>query len=137
MGLNDEINNAVNWDTVSVDLEDSIRVAIGKMSASKTAALAVKSGDEVVGVLTDTDLLMCVDRREDLDNTKASRCMTPCEIITTERSKSPCVQIDSTQTVKTALGVLNLAGVHHLLVSGEDDRIGLVSIVDLLKLAIA
>jgi len=137
MGLNDAINDAVNWDTVSVDMEDSVRVAIVKMSASKTSALAVKSGDEVVGVLTDTDLMICVDKREDLDNTKAARCMTPCEIITNKRSKSPCVQIDSTQTVKNALGVLNLSGVHHLLVSGEDDRVGLVSIVDLLKLAIA
>ena len=99
--------------------------------------MPVKMGEEVIGVLTDSDLMMCVDRSEDLDLTKASRCMTPCEMITGERSKSPCVQIDSTQTVKTALGVLNLAGVHHLLVTGEDDRIGLVSIVDLLKLAIS
>jgi predicted transcriptional regulator len=137
MGMNDEIKSAVNWGTVSVDLDDSVRVAIEKMSVSRSAALAVKMGDEVVGVLTDTDLLMCVSRGEDVDTTKASRCMTPCEIITTKRSKSPCVQIDASQTVENALGVLNLAGVHHLLVSGEDDRVGLVSVVDLLKLAIA
>ncbi|MEW6519679.1 MAG: CBS domain-containing protein [Thermodesulfobacteriota bacterium] len=137
MGMKDEIDKAVNWDTVGVDLDDSIRIAIEKMSAGRSAALAVKMGDEVVGVLTDTDLLMCIARGEDVDTTKAARCMTPCEIITTKRSKSPCVQIDATQTVENALGVLNLAGVHHLLVSGEDERVGLVSVVDLLKLAIA
>ncbi|MCK5193583.1 MAG: CBS domain-containing protein [Desulfobulbaceae bacterium] len=138
MGLNDEIENVVNWEAKCVDVNDSVRVAIRKMSDSKASALAVKVGDEVVGVLTDMDLMGCIDRSENLDETKASNCMTACELITLEGAESPCVQLDSSQSVGSALGVMNLAGVHHLLVSGEDDKsIGLVSVTDLLKLAIS
>ena len=138
MGLNDEIQNVVNWEAQGVDVNDSIRVAIQKMVDSKASALAVKLGDEVVGVVTDMDLMECVDSNENLDETKAANCMTACELITREGTQSPCVQLDSSQSVGSALGVMNLAGVHHLLVSGEDDKTtGLVSITDLLKLAIS
>jgi CBS domain-containing protein len=137
MGMNDEINRAVNWDTESVDMEDSIRIAIKKMNSCNTSALAVKSGGKVVGVLTDMDLMMCVAEKKDLDKTNAFTCMTSCEMITNERSKSPCVQLDSTQTVGDALGVMTLGGVHHLLVANDDEHLGIVSIIDLLKLAIS
>ena len=137
MGLNDEIQNVVNWEAQGVDVNDSIRVAIQKMADSKASALVVKLGDEVVGVLTDMDLMECVDKDENLDETKVSNCMTACDLITREGAESPCVQLDSSESVGNALGVMNLAGVHHLLVSGEDDKsLGLVSITDLLKLAI-
>lgn len=134
MGLNDEITTAVNWDAPSVDMNDSIRVAIQKMVGSKTSALVVKSGDEVVGVVTDMDLMGCVDRSEDLDKSKASGCMTACELIKGGPVKSPCAQLDSAQSVGDALRVINIAGVHHLMVSGEDDKcVGVVSVIDLLK----
>jgi hypothetical protein len=35
MGLNDEIEKAVNWETQSVGMDDSMRVAIEKMIANK------------------------------------------------------------------------------------------------------
>jgi CBS domain-containing protein len=138
MGLNDEIEKAVNWETQSVGMDDSMRVAIEKMIANKCSALAVKLGDEVVGVLTDFDLMDCLDRDDDLDKIKASSCMTACELITGKHTGSPCAQLDSSQSVKNAIAVLNVAGVHHLLVSGDDDKcVGLISSLDLLKLAIS
>lgn len=138
MGLNDEIEKAVNWETQSVGMDDSMRVAIEKMIADKCSALAVKVGDEVVGVLTDFDLMDCLDRDDDLDKIKASSCMTACELITGKEVKSPCAQLDSSHSVKNAIAVLNVAGVHHLLVSGDDDKcVGLISSIDLLKLAIS
>ncbi len=137
MGMNSEIESAVNWDAEGVNMGDSIRVAIQKMSSSKTSALTVISGGKVVGVLTDMDLMMCIDEKKDFDKTNASACMTPCEIVGTERSKTPCVQLDASQSVADALGVMTLGGVHNMLVTGTDERIGIVSIVDLLKLAIS
>ena len=137
MGINDEIKNAVNWDAPSVDVNDSIRVGIQKMVKSKASALVVKSGGQVIGVLTDMDVMSCIDRNEDINKATAVSCMTACEMMVGDVVKSPCVQLDSSQSVENALGVMNRAGVHHLLVSGEDETCtGVVSIVDLLGIAI-
>ena len=138
MALQDEIKEAVNWHTESVSTDDSMRTAVEKMIASRSAALAVMQGNEVVGVLTDMDLMGCIDRSDDLDATKACTCMTACELITDEGTKSPCAQLDASQSVENAIGVMHIGGVHHLLVSGDDEKcIGLVSSIDLLKLAIS
>ncbi|MCB2181875.1 MAG: CBS domain-containing protein [Desulfobulbaceae bacterium] len=137
MGLNDEIEKAINWEIQSIDVNDSMRTAAEKMIAVKSMALVVKDGDEVIGVLTDKDLMFCFEENVDLDATVVTSCMTPCELITTKKTKSPCVQLDSAQSVKNAIALMNVSGVHHLLISGLDDKhIGLVSSLDLLKIAI-
>lgn len=138
MGMKDEIKNAVNWNAPAVDAAESMRTAIRKMAANHASALAVTSDGKVVGVLTDMDLMMAVDGNNDLDATRAAGCMTACELLQGQAVKSPCAQLDSSQTVENALGVMNKAGVHHLVISDpEKDRIGVVSIVDLLKQAIS
>lgn len=138
MGLKDEIKNAVNWHAPSVDGAESLRAAIQKMVASRSSALAVTSGGETVGVLTDMDLMMSIDRNKDLDDTRVAESMTACALLKGTAVKCPCAQLDATQSVGNALGVMNRAGVHHLLVSDEEDKgTGVVSILDLLKQAVA
>lgn len=138
MGLNDEIGSAVNWNAPSVDTNDSLLTVIRKMVESQTSALAVTVDGNVAGVVTDMDIMMCIDKGLDLDETKAARFMTSCEVIGNRNVKSPCVQLDAAQTAENALGVMNRAGVHHLLVTGENDRVtGMVSIIALLKLVIS
>lgn len=138
MGLNDEIKNAVNWDAPSVDMSEKLRTAIQKMVDSCASALAVTSGGEVVGVLTEMDVMMSIDRNNDLDGIQVRNCMTACELLKGEGVKSPCAQLDSTQSVENALGVMSRAGVHHLMVSDEENKcVGVVSILNLLKQAIS
>lgn len=138
MGLNDEISLAVNWDAPSVDIEDSLRSIIQKMIGANASALAVKTGGHVVGVITDMDVMLSVDAGKDLDETKASSFMTACELIDDKGVKSPCVQLDAAQSVGNALGVMAVAGVHNLLVSGESEKgPGMVSVHDLLRLVIS
>ena len=72
---------------------------------------------------------------KDLDATRVSEIMTGCELITRERKTTPCVQLHEAETVENALKVLDVAGVHNLLVSGDNDKqVGMVSIRDLLRL---
>jgi CBS domain-containing protein len=135
MGLGNEISSAVKWDSPSVDLQVTLRTAITRMVNSGVSALVIKSGDNVVGVVTDMDLMRCIARGDDLDGVTVSSFMTSCEVISGKKIKTPCIQLDKTQSVKDAIGVMDLAGVHHLFVAGEKDA-GVISAQDLLRLAI-
>ncbi len=137
MGLNDEINNVVKWDVPSVSSDDSLRTVIQKMVDNKVTAVLIKSGDDVLGVATDMDILNSIDNAADLDETKSAQMMTACEMITNEEVQSPCVQLDPTISVEMALGVMARAGVHHLMVSGDGKSVGMVSIQDLLSLVVS
>lgn len=138
MGFNDEITNAVDWDAPSVDMEANLRTVIRMMVDNQSSALTVMMGEEVMGVVTDMDILESFDRNDDLDETKVAEFMTTCELISNKEITSPCAQLDSAESVENALKVMNSAGVHHLLVSdGEQKKAGIVSILDLLKLVIS
>ena len=135
MGLGSEISSAVKWDSPSVDMQGTLRTAINKMVNSGVSALVVKSDDQVVGVVTDMDLMRCIAKGDDLDAVAVSSFMTSCEVISGKKIKSPCIQLDKTQSVKDAIGVMELAGVHHLFVAGEKDA-GVISAQDLLRLVV-
>ena len=135
MGYQDEIKEAVKWDGTSVDVEDSLRDVIRKIVEANVSALVVKLNGVVVGVVTDMDVVKYVVEKRDLDATRVSEIMSACELITKERKTVPCVQLHEAETVENALRVLDSAGVHNLLVSGDDDeKVGMVSIRDLLRL---
>ena len=138
MGFNDEITNAVDWDAPSVDMEANLRTVIRMMVDNQSSALTVMMGEEVMGVVTDMDILESFDRNDDLDETKVAEFMTTCELISNKEISLPCAQLDSAESVENALKVMNSAGVHHLLASdGEQKKAGIVSILDLLKLVIS
>ncbi len=135
MGFNDEIINAVDWDAPSVDMDANLRTVIRVMVETQSSALTVMMGEEVMGVVTDMDILESFGRNDDLDETKVAEFMTSCELIGNKEIFSPCAQLDSAESVENALAVMNSAGVHHLLVSGDEKKkAGIVSILDLLKL---
>ncbi|MEJ2031641.1 MAG: CBS domain-containing protein [Deltaproteobacteria bacterium] len=136
--MNEAISSAVQKGGPTVSLDDSLRTAIGKMAEAKATGLVVKSGGQVVGIITTLDLMRSVVNKEDLDETKVSQFMTACELIGAKATKSPCVQVDENESVAMALEVMDQAGVHNLLVSGgSGDAIGMVSAQELLKLAIS
>lgn len=133
MGLYDKVTSAVDWNTPGIDVNDSLREAIQKLKESNATALLVKMQNKVLGVITDMDLMRSVVLKKDLDETKVSEAMTACELITNKAVKSPCIQLHESETIENALGVLHLAGLHNLVVTGENEDIaGTVSIRDLL-----
>jgi len=137
MGLQSEIKDAVNWEAPAVGLQSSLREVIQKMVYSNTSALVVKTDDAVVGLVTDMDLLDCISNQKDLDKTRVSDFLTSCELIAGHPIKSPCAQLDGSESVENAIKVLSAAGTHNLLVSGASDKeAGIASIHSLLKLLI-
>ncbi|MBU0960943.1 MAG: CBS domain-containing protein [Proteobacteria bacterium] len=138
MGFSDEIIKAVNWNAPSVDMETNFRTVTKMMVDNQSSALIVMKGEEVMGVVTDMDILESFGRNDDLNKTKVAEFMTTCELLSNKEIKSPCAQLDSAASARNALKVMNSAGVHHLLVSDVDKKkVGIVSILDLLKLAIS
>ena len=121
-----------------VGMNDSLLTATENMSKHNVSALIVKNGEELVGILTDMDVMDGIVRNNDLINTTVASCMTACQLITDNPVKSPCVQLYEGENVKNALEIMSTAGIHNLLVSCE---MGLgtcmVSIRDLLKIAIS
>jgi len=117
---------------------DSLLTAAIYMAQHDTSALIVKDGEELVGILTDMDIMDGIVHNNDLTGTNVASCMTACQLITESPVKSPCVQLYEEESVKNALEIMSTAGIHNLLVSCEMG-IGtcMVSIRDLLKVAIS
>ena len=138
MGLQSEIKDDVNWEVPAVGLQSSLREVIQELVGSNTSALVVKTDDAVVGLVTDMDLLDCISNQKDMDRTKVSDFLTPCELITDQPTKSPCAQLDESESVENAIKVLAAAGTHNLVVSGSKERgSGIASSRDLLKLLLS
>ena len=138
MGLQNEIKDAVNWEAPAVTLQNSLREVIQKMVNNNASALVVKIDDAVAGIITDMDLLDCISDQKDMDETKVSDFLTACELITNVPIRSPCAQLDESESVENAIKVLDAAGTHNLLVSGASDKeVGIASIRDLFKLLIS
>jgi CBS domain-containing protein len=137
MALHDSIRPAVKHTPV-VHMDDSLLTAAENMSKNDVSALIVKHGDELVGILTDMDVMDGIVRNNDLSSTTVGSCMTACQLITERPAQSPCVQLYEGENVKNALEIMSTAGIHNLLVSC-DMGLGtcMVSIRDLLKIAIS
>jgi CBS domain-containing protein len=139
MSFTDFISAAIKKDIPTIKLDDTLRTAIEKMVEARTTALMVEAGGEFVGIVTDMDIMKSISDNDDPDQTRVAKFMTACELITSKRThQTPCVQLDETETVKMACGVMQLAGLHNILVTGKDDKpVGFVSSADLFKLAIS
>ena len=138
MSLNDTISKAIKKDTPSVALEDTLETAIRRMVDEDCTALAVQSNDELIGIVTDMDIMDSIKRNGLTGKVKVADFMVRCELITEKWTKSPCVQLDEDESVENALKLMAGAGVHHLLVSGANKKtIGIVSSQALLGLVLA
>jgi len=137
MGLGDAIAKVINWKIPVVDGRDNIRTVIELMNKENVTALTVKDEkDNVIGVITDMDVMDCIVKQLELDRTKALEIMTSCKLISDKSIKSPCAQLNENETVLNALTIMNNGGVHHLLVSKNEKKVGMISISDLLQLVL-
>ncbi|MEJ2691353.1 MAG: CBS domain-containing protein [Deltaproteobacteria bacterium] len=133
MNLNDSIEGIVNWNSPRIQGDDTLQMAILKMVENNVSGLMVLQGANVLGVITDWDIMQSLDSGHDPAETKVSKFMTSCEVMLDREIKSPCVQLDTSITIKDALRVMAMENVHHLMVTGPNNETGLVSSLDLLK----
>lgn len=134
MDLKATIKTCISAEAPSCDINDSLRNVAEKITQSYAAACVVNSGDEIVGIITDTDVGDNIAQGKDLEQVKAGEFMTSCELITKREGKLPCIQLFENETIENALKVMAKGGIHHILVWSESGKvIGIVSTKDLLK----
>lgn len=118
----------------TVMLDDNLKKALKSMANDHTTALLVKQNDELVGIITISDIMHSLVKGDDPAETSVSTFMTSCELLSGKSIKSPCVQLDEDEDLLAAIKLMNEAGVDHILVSGSrGEPAGMVSSLEIVK----
>ncbi len=130
-----KVKQAIKRKFPVIDIDDNLQTAIQLMAEANVSVLAVKVGEELIGVITVSDIMHGLANDYDLDETRISTFMTKCEFNTDTSTRHSCIQLDEDQDVIAAIKVMYEAGVSHLLVTGERNiPRGIVSSLELVKL---
>jgi predicted transcriptional regulator len=130
-----KVKHAIKRKFPVIDINDSFEQAIQLMANANVSVLAVKVDEEMVGIVTVTDVMHGLSKGYDLNETKVLNFMTKCEFTTKHSTKNSCYQLDEDEDVLTAVKVMYEARVNHLLVTGvQHEPRGIVSSLELVKL---
>ena len=102
----------------------SITDAKGYMKEKHIGAVSVKADDELVGILTERDILWKCDLRHDLSLEKVVSIMTPVEDIVTVH---PSVDLEE------CFNLMDVHRIRHLPVVENEKLVGMLSIRDLVR----
>lgn len=106
----------------SIGPKTSIASAAKTMQQARVGSLFVKKGKQLVGVVTDTDIV-----RRAVATGKPLGKLTVEKVMTT-----PICTIEESQSIDEAQDMMGDLGVRHLGVTREGDIIGVVSVRDLM-----
>jgi predicted transcriptional regulator len=130
-----KVKHAIKRKFPVIDVDDSLEDAIKLMTQSNVSVIAVKVKEELIGVVTVSDVLRGLANEYDVKETKIITFMTKCEFSTKNSAKNSCHQLDEDEDVLSAIKVMHEAGVSHLLVTGvQHEPKGIVSSLELVKL---
>lgn len=128
------IKDAIKRKFPVVNIEDSLHTAINKMAKHNVSVLAVKIGEELIGIVTISDVIFSLANGDNPEETTIASFMTKCEFNTRKETRNPCIQLDENEDALSAIKVMYEAGVNHLLVSGEaGEPVGIVSSLEVVK----
>lgn len=106
----------------SVGPKSSIVSAAKTMRAARVGSLFVKKGKQLVGIVTDTDIVRrAVSTNKNLGKVTVEKIMT-----------APICTIEGSQPVDDAQDMMGDLGVRHLAVTKNGSIVGVVSVRDLL-----
>jgi CBS domain-containing protein len=107
----------------SITAHATVADAVGKLGQRRIGALPVVEGDEIVGIMSERDVIYCLrDHGAEVLNWPVSRVMS-----------SPVETVDTQTPILTALGVMTQKRMRHLPVVEDGQIRGIVSIGDLVK----
>lgn len=107
----------------TIDRDGSVRQSAELMQAYGIGSLLVVKGEDVVGIVTDTDLARrAMARGLDPERTPVERIMS-----------APVLQIDAEASLLDANDLMAREGVRHLGVQKDGRLLGLVSVRDLVN----
>jgi CBS domain-containing protein len=110
-------------EVVTISPTDTVKDAADRMRAHSIAALVVKSGAAITGLISDREIVYAVSRHGE----RALR-MAVLDIVT-----HPTITIAPDDTLKRAMSLITHHRVRHLPVVGSGKLVGIVSIGDVVK----
>jgi CBS domain-containing protein len=102
----------------------SVTDAVNYMKDRRVGAVSVKKDDQLVGILTERDILWKCDLREDLSNCMVESIMTPVKDVVTV---NPRIDLEE------CFNLMNVHRIRHLPVVEEGNLVGMISIRDLVR----
>jgi len=151
MEFHDLIKNHMRRDIVYTTIDERLADVIFKMSHAKTDIAVVKSKDDLVGVITESDIYFALVKDvlpDPVDKQKKPRDITDLKVAEIMRGPPaqkvmdscerdgihPCVDTYEDDTIENAIRVMQRSGLHHLLVNDEHNRlVGTLSSGDIIK----
>ena len=147
MKFNDKIKNHMRTDIVYTTIEERLADVIFKMSKVGTDIAVVKSKNDIVGLITTSDIYSILVKEVFEERAKVpeliidikiidimrgpptKKFMTSCQI----NGPNPCVQTDENTTIEDAIRVMEMTGLHHILVTGrKNELVGTISSNDII-----
>ena len=102
----------------------SVTEARDYMKEKQIGAVSVKADDELVGILTERDMLWKCDLKDDLSFVKVESIMTPIADIVT---------VDPSVDLEECFNLMNVHRIRHLPVVEDGKLVGMLSIRDLVR----
>ena len=119
----EEIGNYMSSPVISIDSELTVQEAAQQMHAKNVGSVLVRIYDKYVGVLTETDLSRkVVAERLNPETTMVSSIMT-----------TPIISMDRYMPVIEAEEFMKNKKIRHLVVTEEDEVVGILSVKDLVS----
>ncbi len=116
------VNQIMSKRPKSIGPKTVIASAAKTMRTARVGSLLVKKGKQLVGIITDTDIVrLAVASGKPLGKLTVEKIMT-----------SPVCTIEGEQTIDDAQDMMAELGVRHLGVTKDGEIVGLVSVRDLL-----
>ncbi|MES0361173.1 MAG: CBS domain-containing protein [Anaerolineales bacterium] len=104
--------------------DSSITDARDYMKEKQIGAVSVKVDDELVGILTERDMLWKCDLKDDLSLVKVESIMTPADDIVT---------VEPSVDLEECFNLMNVHKIRHLPVVEDGKLVGMLSIRDLVR----
>jgi CBS domain-containing protein len=118
-----DIVNRNGTEVVTIDEAATVRSAANRMRAHRIAALVVKSGDAIAGLISERDIVYAISRYGE-----SALALPVLEIAV----RAP-ITVAPTDTVTRAMSLMTHNRVRHLLVTTNGKLVGIVSIGDVVK----
>lgn len=116
------IKDVCAHEVARINRNASLRQATEELAGGEIGILAVEDAGMVCGVLSERDIVRAVFEEANFDDTRAWEYMT-----------ESVVSIDEEAPLEEGIRKMHDAQVRHLLVTGQDDFVGVISTRDLVR----
>lgn len=118
-----EVLDRKGSNVVTIDSDTTVLEAIGTMSQANIGAVVIVQGGKAAGIFTERDYL----RKISLEG-RSSRETTVAEVMS-----SPLITVEPVESTKDAMETMTECRCRHLVVTEDEEMVGIVSLGDLVK----